>query len=176
MVVLPSRIRGFVLNEKTLRYISDLKELLGPRRRLDLQRLFSAFPGGLRGIGLLLVRTMVGVWMILQAATYVKGVAEPNLSHYALGALVAASGVLLLFGFLTPIASVMATAWSLKVSWLTLTTIGIYDAGSFLRPGIVAVAIALLGPGAFSIDCRLFGRRQIIIPPGEWSTRQRDLQ
>ena len=51
---------------------------------------------------------MVGVWMILQTATYINGVAEPNLSHYALGALAAASGVLLLLGFLTPIASIMA--------------------------------------------------------------------
>jgi hypothetical protein len=29
---------------------------------------------------------------------------------------------------------------------------------------IVATAIACLGPGAFSADARLFGRREIIIP------------
>jgi hypothetical protein len=28
-----------------------------------------------------------------------------------------------------------------------------------------ATAIALLGPGAFSLDARLFGRREILIPP-----------
>jgi len=27
-----------------------------------------------------------------------------------------------------------------------------------------AVSVALLGPGAFSLDSRLFGRREIIIP------------
>jgi len=29
---------------------------------------------------------------------------------------------------------------------------------------ILAAAIALLGPGAFSLDARLFGRREIVIP------------
>ena len=31
--------------------------------------------------------------------------------------------------------------------------------------GIMAAAIVFLGPGAFSVDARLFGRREIIIPP-----------
>jgi len=30
---------------------------------------------------------------------------------------------------------------------------------------VTAVAIALLGPGAFSLDGRLFGRREIVIRP-----------
>jgi uncharacterized membrane protein YphA (DoxX/SURF4 family) len=30
---------------------------------------------------------------------------------------------------------------------------------------LMAVAVALLGPGAFSLDARLFGRREIVIPP-----------
>jgi hypothetical protein len=30
---------------------------------------------------------------------------------------------------------------------------------------VAAVALALLGPGAFSLDGRLFGRREIVIPP-----------
>jgi hypothetical protein len=29
----------------------------------------------------------------------------------------------------------------------------------------MAVAVALMGPGAFSLDARLFGRREIVIPP-----------
>jgi hypothetical protein len=29
----------------------------------------------------------------------------------------------------------------------------------------LATAIALLGPGSLSVDARLFGRREIIIPP-----------
>jgi hypothetical protein len=35
-------------------------------------------------------------------------------------------------------------------------------AGGFVI--VMSVAIAFLGPGAFSVDCRLFGRRVIVIP------------
>jgi hypothetical protein len=28
----------------------------------------------------------------------------------------------------------------------------------------MAVAVALLGPGAFAVDARLFGRREVVIP------------
>ena len=36
---------------------------------------------------------------------------------------------------------------------------------SAILAAIIAVAIVFLGPGAFSLDARLFGRREIIIPP-----------
>jgi uncharacterized membrane protein YphA (DoxX/SURF4 family) len=29
---------------------------------------------------------------------------------------------------------------------------------------VISLAIVLLGPGAFSLDARLFGRREIVIP------------
>jgi len=29
---------------------------------------------------------------------------------------------------------------------------------------VLAIVIALLGPGAFSVDARMFGRREILIP------------
>jgi uncharacterized membrane protein YphA (DoxX/SURF4 family) len=137
--------------------------------------LFSAFPGGLPGVGLFLMRNMVGAWMIVQAVAYFGGAEERDLLAYAAGALAAISGVLLVLGFLTPIASIVASAWSLKAAWLILSTAGLYEAGPLLRPGVVALALALIGPGAISIDCRLFGRRQIIIPHSGLSSHHHDL-
>ena len=35
-----------------------------------------------------------------------------------------------------------------------------------LNLAAISAALVLLGPGAFSLDARLFGRREIIIPEG----------
>lgn len=87
---------------------------------------------------------------------------------WSAGVLAVVSGASLLVGFVTPLASFL------------VFLIGIAMALSqFAGPGhnsvesvpctvyliIMAAAIVLLGPGAFSLDARLFGRREIIIPP-----------
>jgi hypothetical protein len=38
------------------------------------------------------------------------------------------------------------------------------DLWMHITPGAVAAALAMLGPGACSIDARLFGRKRIEIP------------
>lgn len=112
-----------------------------------MQKFFSAFPSGSPGLGLLLLR-------VLLALTFIA--ADMNLPTWLL-ALFLAIGACLLVGFLTPIAAVVIGAGA-------VTSAFFFDGNyAVLVVIILAAAIALLGPGAFSVDARLFGRREILI-------------
>ncbi len=79
-----------------------------------------------------------------------------------------AAGAALLAGFLTPIAAIIAGpgAAGVCLSLLPVCTRNMFDSSlPILLAATILVAILLLGPGAFSVDARLFGRREIIIPP-----------
>lgn len=85
------------------------------------------------------------------------------------GLLAMADGAALLIGFLTPVAALLAGLVSIGIalSWLpTCTPKGFGGAPATIFLIVTAVAVLLLGPGAFSLDARLFGRREIVIPQG----------
>ena len=76
-------------------------------------------------------------------------------SGWLIKALVLAGATLLLLGFLTPIVAVVTGLIGLVVAFSNFDHVELV---------VLAGVIALLGPGAFSIDARLFGRRQVFIP------------
>ena len=128
----------------------------------NVQRPFSTFPGGLPGIGLLLLRVALATSCALQGV-HAASIHDASFITYAIAAVEIVSGVLMLFGFCTPVAAVLiilseAAAMSLigspTASSLALT---FYDLA-------LAVAVLMLGPGTFSVDGRLYGRREITIP------------
>jgi len=85
----------------------------------------------------------------------------------AAGALIS-GGIGLVIGFVTPLASLLVVLCLLGMtfSWLpdaSPTLLGGHLAMLLLVA--TAVGIGLLGPGAFSMDGHLFGRREIVIPP-----------
>jgi len=123
-----------------------------------MQKLFSAFPGGWPGLGLLLLRALVGVTLVVQTLTYLES-EKPSLLTWLVAATVLIIASCLLAGFMTPIA---AAAIGLATAALIVFTANLNEIG--LNVIVLATVVALLGPGAFSIDARMFGRREILIP------------
>ena len=122
-----------------------------------LQRFFTAFPDSWRGFGLLLLRVLVAVTVIMQALAYIRVV--ESVAGWSIVVLLLASAACLLVGFVTPVAAVLIGLTLLGLAFRTTP-----DPFQELQVVVLAVVIALLGPGAFSIDARMFGRREILIP------------
>ena len=74
---------------------------------------------------------------------------------------------MLLAGFLTPlaVAIVMLDVAGISMSVVPVQTAAVFDSRPALIFGLtILLAIIGAGPGRFSVDARVFGRREIIIP------------
>ena len=120
-----------------------------------MRRLFSSFARGWPGVGLLLLRVAAGGSLIARTTL----VLESTLFGTGLfQLLIATAGLLLIAGLWTP---VVATVMVLLELWRIFSRHG--DPASDILLCALALAIALLGPGAWSVDARLFGWKRIEI-------------
>src|SRR6267154_2574325 len=100
-----------------------------------MQRLFSTFPDGRPGAGLLLLRGAVGGWFVLVSGTYLAQWGQGGWWRLAAGLLAGMSGASLLIGFLTPLAVVTGlVAIGLPLYWPRLG-LGRDRGGCGLPPG-----------------------------------------
>ena len=132
-----------------------------------LGRFFFGFPRGWPGVTLFLLRAVIAAAALTDGASYLAG-ANSAVAAWLSGLVALAAGSFLLVGFLTPIAALIAAAGALAVglSLLPACSPNFLDSRSaFVLAFTILIAIAGLGPGAFSVDARIFGRREIIIPP-----------
>jgi uncharacterized membrane protein YphA (DoxX/SURF4 family) len=97
----------------------------------------------------------------------IAGSNETTWGIRSLGLFAVLIGLSLLVGFFTPVAGTLAGLGYL-LHGLSL----FYAADPVKHPSAItaldlcamSLALVLLGPGSFSMDARLFGRREIIIP------------
>lgn len=123
---------------------------------VHVQRSFSTFPNAWPGAGLLLLRLTLGSALFVDAAAALEGPPLPQMTIPAIAELLA--GALIVVGLWTPLAAVFACLLSL--GFLLIVERAIEP--QLLRAAI-GIGLVLLGPGAWSVDARLFGRRRVEI-------------
>jgi len=129
------------------------------RKGASLRRLYSTFAGGWPGTGLLLMRLVVGSALAVRAGLTLWSDPPPiNVTIPAI--LLLGAGILLIAGLWTPIAGV---AIALTEVWKMLMLPG--DKLLWLMLGTAGAALAMLRPGLWSIDARLYGWKRLEATP-----------
>ena len=120
-----------------------------------LQRLFSTFPNSWPGIGLLLQRVATATILFCSAFKHYREPAE--LALISPHIIAAGVGIFLLLGLWTPVCGMLIAVVEV---WLAYSGGG---AGTPIMLATLGATLAMIGPGAWSIDARLFGRKHIEI-------------
>jgi putative oxidoreductase len=128
-----------------------------------VRRLYSTFAGGWPGTGLLLMRLVIGSVLVVRAGLRLWG--DPPLNITITAAILGFTGILLILGLWTPI---VGTSVAVIEAWKILTLPG--DRWLWVLLGTVSAALAMLGPGRWSIDARLFGWKRVEAPPRKSSS------
>lgn len=116
------------------------------------------FPAGLPGLALLLLRAAVCIGLHL--SSHIGPMSQAS-SMERIGE---SARFLVCTALLLGLASPVAAALTLLASvWSVFASAGVH--GTAILTALDAIALCLLGPGAYSIDSRLFGRRLLVIPP-----------
>lgn len=118
-----------------------------------MQRLFSTFANGWPGAGLLLLRGLTGIELLHCDILQIAG--KPALGAIVPQLIATGAGIFLLVGLWTPVAGTLVAM--LEV-WMIFVVAG--DPWVSIMLATLGAALAMIGPGAWSIDAQLFGRKR----------------
>jgi uncharacterized membrane protein YphA (DoxX/SURF4 family) len=114
----------------------------------------------------LLLRAALGAIVLYEAGIDLFAGSNATMETWIVELLFAASAILLIVGLLTPCAAAVLGVLVI-VAHLFFNPAACSLSASALFTALAAAsaaAIVILGPGALSVDARLFGLREIIIP------------
>lgn len=117
------------------------------------------FPQGGPGVGLLLLR-MAAAGMFALNLTH-RFDFSSNALYWVIVSSICLISLGLIAGFLTPILAIIASIGAVVNLLLPGAPI---DEVYILRT-LTSAALVFLGPGAYSVDARLFGLRVTVVPP-----------
>jgi len=128
---------------------------IAARRGETLQRLFTMFPRGWPGAGLLLLRLAAAIPLLIGATSKLFGTPQNGLheEYIEIGV-----GSLLVAGLWTPVAGALQAVIEV---WLGFSGEG--GTGVHFLLAALGVSLVMLGPGGRSVDALLFGRKRIDI-------------
>ena len=124
-----------------------------------MQRLFSTFADGWPGKGLFLLRLITSFALIHFGIASLGDV--PMLATVVQQIVGVGAGIFILLGLWTPVAGALV---AIVKGWIALSRYFSHS-GDPLIPIMLAAlgaALAMVGPGAWSIDARLFGRKRLL--------------
>jgi len=103
------------------------------------------------------LRVVLGIALIWRAVGRLSG--DPSTHMTVLSVLGIGAGLLLLIGLWTPVVATLVAAIQVwKICWK------LGDPWIYILLGTIAVAVAMLGPGLWSVDARLYGWKRIDLP------------
>jgi putative oxidoreductase len=119
---------------------------------VSLQRLFTTFADSWPGFGLLVQRLVTGFALLHDGMLQFRD--PPMVTPIAPQALEAVLAIFIMIGLWTPIVGALIAAVEV---WSALVYPG--NQGTAILLATLGATLAMIGPGAFSVDARLFGRK-----------------
>ena len=117
------------------------------------------FPQGGPGLGLLLLRIAAAGMFALNLTHRFNF--SSNAVQWLIASLIGLMSLGLLLGFLTPIFTIIACIAAVANLVLADQPLDVV----YVIRTLTSAALVLLGPGAYSVDARLFGLRVTVVPP-----------